>query len=136
MRRKAHQLMWPGKPYIDDRPRPALLQREGSLRQTPRGVMQFMSSNPYGTVRSSNRLQPGMGSRGQLQMMPAPNAVKVSAPNAGSPGRPVDAAREPYKPSVRLAGQYAMPAGRAYAAGVRYEPAKPVKDAIQGFERK
>jgi len=141
MRRKAHHLMWPGKPYVDDRPPPALLQREGSLRQTPRGVMQFMSSNPYGTVRSSNRLQPGMGSRGQLQMMPAakmpaPNAVKVSAPNAGNPGRPVDAAREPYKPSVRLAGQYAMQAGQPYAAGVRYEPAKPVKDAIQRFERK
>jgi hypothetical protein len=68
--------------------------------------------------------------------MPAPNAVKVSAPNAGSPGRPVDAAREPYKPPVRPAAQYAMQAGKHYAAGVRYEPAKPVKDVIQRFERK
>jgi hypothetical protein len=68
--------------------------------------------------------------------VPAPNAVKVSAPNPGSPGRPVNAAREPYKPSVRPAAQYPMQAGRPYAAGVRYEPAKPVKDAIQRFERK
>jgi hypothetical protein len=103
--------------------------------------------------------------------VPAPNVVKVSAPNAGSPGRPVNAAREPYKPSVRPAAQYAMQvgqpytagvqyepamnaarepykpsvrptaqyamqAGQPYAAGVRYEPAKPVKDAIQRFERK
>jgi hypothetical protein len=87
MRRKAHHLMWPGKPYVDDRPPPGLLQRQGSL-----------PSNYNWTVRSSNRPQPGMGTRGQLQMkpaakMPAPNAVKVSAPNAGRPGRPVDAAR-------------------------------------------
>jgi len=141
MRRKAHHLMWPGKPYVDDRPSPALLQRGGSLRQTPRGVLQHMPSNYNWTVRSPNRPQPGMSSRGQLQMKPAanvpsPNAVKVSAPNAGSPGRPVNAAREPYKPSVRPAAQYAMQAGRPYAAGVRYEPAKPVKDAIQKFERK
>jgi hypothetical protein len=136
MRRKAHHLMWPGKPYVDDRPTPALLQREGSLRQKPRGVMQYMPSDYNWTVRSSNRPQPGMGSRGQLQMKPAPNALKVSAQNAGSPGRPVDAAREPYKPPVRPAGQYAMPAVRPYAAGVRYEAAKPVKDAIQRFERK
>jgi hypothetical protein len=68
--------------------------------------------------------------------MPAPNAVRVSAPNAGSPGRPVDASREPYKTSVRHAAQYAMQAGQPYAAGVRYEPAKPVKDAIQRLERK
>jgi len=136
MRRKAHHLMWPGKPYIDDRPRPALLQREGSLRQMPRGVMQFMSSNPYGTVRSSNRLQPGMGSRGQLQMMPAPNAVKVSAPNAGSPGRPVDAAREPYKPLMNPDAQYFTQTRQSKAAGVEYEPTRPVQNAIQRFERK
>ena len=106
------------------------------MRQMPRGVMQYMPSNYNWTVRSSNRPQPGMGSRGQLQMKPAPNALKLSAQNAGSPGRPVDAAREPYKPSVRPAGQYAMQAGRPHAAGVRYEPAKPVKDAIHRFERK
>ena len=140
MRRKAHQLMWPGKPYVDDRPPPALLQRGGSLRQIPRGVMQYMRSNYNWTVRSPNRPQLGMGTREQLQRkpftkMPAPNAVKVSAPNPGSPGRPVDAAREPYKPSVSPAAQYAMQAGRPYAAGVRYEPAKPVKDAIQRFEK-
>jgi len=136
MRRKAHHLMWPGKPFVDDTPTPALLQRGGSMRQTPRGVMQYMPSNYNWTVRSSNRPQPGMGSRGQLQMKPAPNALKVSAQNAGSPGGPVDAAREPYKPLVRPAGQYAMQAGRPYAAGVRYEPAKPVRDAIHRFERK
>jgi hypothetical protein len=138
MRRKAHNLMWPGKPYVDDRPPPALLQREDSLRQMPRGVM---TSNYYWTVRSPNRSQPGMSTRGQLQMkpadkVPAPNAVKVSAPNAGSPGRPVNAAREPYKPSVRPTAPYAMQARLPYAAGVRHEPAKPVKDAVQRFDRK
>jgi len=37
---------------------------------------------------------------------------------------------------VKPAVQYAMQAGRPYVAGVRYELAKPVKDAIQRFERK
>jgi len=141
MRRKAHHLMWPGKPYVDDRPPPALLQRGGSLRQTPRGVMQFMPPLYNRSMRSPNRPQPGMGTTEQLQMMkpsakmPAPHAVKVSAPNAGIPGRPMNAATEPNKPHVRPAGQYAMQAGRPCAAGVRYEPAKPVKDVIHKFER-
>ena len=125
MRRKAHHLMWPGKPYVDDRPSPALLQRGGSLRQTPGGVMQDRPSpalaqrggslrqTPQGvmqdrpspalvqrggslrqtprgvmqnlpsyhnlTVHSPSRPQPGMSSRGQLQMKPAANGP---APNA------------------------------------------------------
>jgi len=81
-----------------------------------------------------------MGTVEQLQMkpaakMPAPNAVKVSVPNAVIPGRPVDAAKEPYTPYVRAAGQYAIQARQPYTAGVWYELAKPVKDAIQRFER-
>jgi len=60
----------------------------------------------------------------------APNAFRMSAP-----GRPQGAARELNKPSVKPAAQYAMQARQPYAAGVRYEPAKPVKDAIQRFER-
>jgi len=138
MRRKAHHLMWPGKPYVDDRPPPALPQRGGSLR-VPRGIMPFMPSNYNWTVRSPNRPRPGVGTIEQPQVMkpsakmPAPHAVKVSAPNPGIPGRPVNAAIEPNKPYVRPAGQYAMPAGRPYAAGVKYEPAKPVKDAVNRF---
>jgi len=132
--------MWPGKPYIDERPPPALPQRGGSLRQPPRGVMQYMPSNYNWTVRSPNRPQPGRATLEQLQMkpaakLPAPNALKMSVPNDGSPIRPQDAAREPYKPYERPAGRYALQAGRPVAAGVRYEPAKPVKDAIQRFER-
>ena len=105
MRRKAHHLMWPGKPFVDDRP--ALLQREGSLRQMPWVVMQNVPSCHNWTVHSPNRRQPGMGSRGQLQMkpaakMPAPNAVKVSAQNAGIPIIPQDEARDPYKPQRSL----------------------------------
>jgi len=68
--------------------------------------------------------------------MPAPNAVKASAQNAGSPGRPVDEAREPYRPSVKPAAQYFTQVGQSYTAGVRYEPARPVKDAVRRFERK
>jgi hypothetical protein len=67
--------------------------------------------------------------------IPVPNAVKMSVPNVGSPGRPVDAARECYKPPVMPAAQYEMQAGQPYAAGVRYELANPVKDAVQRFER-
>jgi hypothetical protein len=101
MRRKAHHLMWPGKQYVDDRPPPALLQREDSLRQMPQGERQY-----------------------------------ESAPKAESPGNAMDAARERYKPSVRFADPYAMQAGQTSAAGVRYEPARPVKDVVKRFERK
>jgi hypothetical protein len=134
MRRKAHHLMWPGKPYVAERPPPALFQREGSLRQVPRGVAQYMPSNHYGSMRLPNRPQIGMGASRQLQpaaKQPAPNAVRVNVPV-----RSPDAAREPYKPSVKPAAQYAMQVRQPYAAGVRYEPAKPVKDAVQRFERK
>jgi hypothetical protein len=132
MRRKAHDLMWPDKPYVA----PALLQREGSLRQVPRGVMQYMPSSHNRRVPSPNRPQQGMGSSGQLQMQPAakepaPNAVRVYVPvRSQSP------AREPNKPSVKPAAQYSMQARQPNTAGVQYEPAKPVKDAIQRFERK
>jgi hypothetical protein len=30
MRRKAHHLMWPGKPYVDDRPTPALFRERAA----------------------------------------------------------------------------------------------------------
>jgi hypothetical protein len=136
MRRKAHHLMWPGKPYVPDKLPPAPLQRDGGLRQTPRGVMHFLHSNPYGTVRSPNRPQLGMGSSGQLKIQPA---AKVPAPNAvrlSTPGRSRDAAREPYKPLVKPTAQYAVQPRQRYGAGVQYEPAKPVKEAIQRLERK
>ena len=136
MRRRAHNLMWPGKPYVDV----PHLQKGGSLRQMPRGVLQYMPFNHNLTVRSPNRPQLGIGTNGQLPKkpaakVPAPNAVKVPVPNAASPGRQVDAARAPYKPPVKPAAQYGMQAGQPYAAGLRYEWAKPVKDAVQRFER-
>jgi len=37
--------------------------------------------------------------------------ASTTTPNAGIPGRPVNAATEPSKPYVRPAGQYAMQAG-------------------------
>ena len=172
MRRKAHHLMYPGKPYVDDSSPPAL-QRGGSLRQPPRGIMQFMPSNYNWTLRSPNGPRPGLGTIEQMQKMklpakmsasqaaklsapqaakmsapqaakmsapqaakmPAPQAVKMSAPKAEIPGRPVNAAMEPYKPYVRPAGQYAMQVGRPYGAGLRYEPSNPVKDAIHKYDR-
>ena len=131
--------MWPGKPYVDERPPPALPPRGGSLRQ-PRGVLQFMPSNYNWTVSSPNRSRPGLGAIEQLQMsrssakMPAPPAVKFSAPKAGIPGRPVNAATEPSKPYVRPAGQYAMQAARPLAAREEYEQTKQVKDVRHRFE--
>jgi hypothetical protein len=137
MRRKAHDLMWPGKLYVPDKPPPAFLQRDGSLRQIPKGVLQDMPSNHNRRFSSPNRPQLGMGSSGQLQIQPA---AKVPSPNrvrrVSAPGRPQDAAREPYKPLVKPTAQYAVQPRQPYAAGVQYESAKPVKDAIQRFERK
>jgi hypothetical protein len=65
--------------------------------------------------------------------VPAPNAVRLIAPNAVSPGRSQDAARGPYKPAVKIAAQNAV---QTRQPGVQYELSKPVKDAIQRFERK
>jgi hypothetical protein len=136
MRRKAHDLMWPGKLYVPDKPPLALLQRDGNLRQTPQVVMQYMHSHQNRRLSSPNRPQLGMGSNGQLKIQPA---AKVPAPNAvrvSTPGRSQDAAREPYKPLVKPTAQYAVQPRQPYAAGVQYESAKPVKEAIQRFERK
>jgi hypothetical protein len=115
-----------------------------------------MPSNYNWTVRSPNRLQPRIDATGQQQLKPTlkvpapnaarlsapnaarvstPNAARVSAPNAGSPVGPQNAARDLYKPSVKPAAQHGMEVRKGYTGGVRYEPAKPVKDVVKGFEK-
>jgi len=131
MRRKAHQLMWPGKPYIDDRPPPA-------PGIDSRGQPQIKSAAKIPSPNAAKIPAPNAGKMPppNAAKVPAPNAVKESAPNAGSPGRPVDEAREPYKPLMNPDAQYFTQTRQSKAAGVEYEPTRPVQNAIQRFERK
>lgn len=77
-------------------------------------------------------LLPGKGAEGHQPMKLADRVPGQNAGNAAPPLPPV---------SVKLSGhqvrrQNAINIPYQPAAGVRYEPGKPVKDAIRAFEKK
>ncbi|KAJ4448943.1 hypothetical protein ANN_00335, partial [Periplaneta americana] len=114
IRRKAHNLMWPGKPYVEEKPAPAPVgfQRGGSMRlQRPRGVMQFMSmrSSRQQVAAEPNRM-PAYPLR-----QPAGNADKVLAESAEK--LKIGAARLPAGNAARL------PLGSADRLPIARQPA-------------
>jgi len=153
MRRKAHNLMWPGKPYVEERlaSQSQSFQRAGSLRQPPRGVMQFMRPKHIESTHSQNRLHqlPKRGVEGYNPMKPALNPGNAASPlsprlaNVAMPGANLGGLSVPpifgtvsHGATVRPNVQHSVPARQLYNAGVRYEQGKPVKDVIHAFEKK
>jgi hypothetical protein len=190
MRRKAHYLMWPHKPYVEEQTAPSF-QRGGSLRQQPRGILQYMSLRGIQTVRAPHRAlqQQGIGADGQTVRAPyralqqqgigtdgqtvrSPYKALLQQQGIGTDGQTVrapyralqqqgtganrdrlqsplvkqsvslkaapspNAARVPYKPLAGPSDKYSMYSRSPNGAGVRYEAAKPVKDAVRVFEKK
>lgn len=137
MRRKAHELMWPGMPYVEKNLAPAAqsFQRAGgSLRLEPRGVLQFMTHKRTGSARSLNKVlsPPRISAEGHHPMK---LAAKPPVLNVGSTARPLSPR------SVKLSGSPVRPQNAAKvlyqpAARVQYEPGKPVKDVICALEKK
>jgi hypothetical protein len=145
--------MWPHKPYVEEQTAPSF-QRGGSLRQQPRGVLQYMSLKGGQTVHVPNRAlqQQGIGTdRVRLQSPlakqpellraayginpPSPNAAGVPYKQLLGPPSP-NAARIPYKQLLGPSDKYSMYSRPPNSAGVRNEAVKPVKDAVRAFEKK
>ena len=100
MRRRAHELMWPGKLYVPPAAPPAIPQRKLSLpsesnRLQPRGVQQYMSqrfkpvtASPPQLVRANVNYQPvrqnvlpppkPVGSPLEYKYNPSPQLVKAN----------------------------------------------------------
>lgn len=137
MRRKAHYFMWPQKPYVGEQTAPSF-QRGGSLRQQPRGVLQYMSPKGGQTMRLPNRApqRPGIGADRYRMMSPVAKQPALGNSVYGV-NRPLpNAARVPYKPAVGPSVQNSVQFRPLNGAGVRYEAVKPVKDAVRAFEKK
>lgn len=121
MRRKAHNLMWPGTPYVEQKlatPSPSF-QRASSLRQGPRGVLQFMTHKRTGSAQSLNKIPspPGTG-EGAEWNRPMKLAARPPVLNVGK-------AAHPSPKPVRSPGRP--------AAVVHY---KPVREVIREFNNK
>jgi hypothetical protein len=137
MQRKAHYLMWPQKPYVREQTAPSF-QRGGSLRQQPRGVLQYMSPKGGETWRLPNRApqRPGIGA--DTYRLTSPVAKQPALGNAAyRVNRPLpNAVRVPYKPAVGPSVQNSVQLRPWNGAGVRYDGIKPVKDTVRAFEKR
>lgn len=134
MRRKAHYLMWPHKPYVGDQTAPSF-QRGGSYRQQPRGILQYMSPKGSETMRLPNRAlqRPGIGAERYRLISPV---GKQPALGTRASGDNLPVPRVQHKPAVGPSVQRSVQFRPQNGGGVRYEAVKPVKDAIHKFEKK